>query len=105
MSVRLPAPDGAVVLQALRAACGTFIFTRPDGAILPNCPPLPETHGDIRSQHQANITAHTIIPVGLADKFDLDLTIWASFANARLAQERAQAQEPAVPSEHHAAHE
>ncbi|HUB37478.1 MAG TPA: DUF222 domain-containing protein [Streptosporangiaceae bacterium] len=70
---------------------GTFIFTKPDGTILPNCPRLPEASGSIRNQHQADITADSIIPGGLADKFDLDLTIWASFANARLAGERRQA--------------
>jgi hypothetical protein len=69
---------------------GTFIFTMPDGTVMPACPGLPEADGDIRRQHQADITSDTIIPTGLADKFDLDLTIWASFANARLAQERAQ---------------
>jgi hypothetical protein len=72
---------------------GTFIFTKPDGTIMASCPPLPEAHGDISSQHAAGITADTIIPAGLADKFDLDFTIWASFANARIAEERRQAQE------------
>ena len=67
---------------------GTFIFTKPDGTIIPNCPRLPEADGDFSSQHAADITADSIIPAGLADKFDLDLTIWASFANARLAEER-----------------
>jgi hypothetical protein len=71
----------------------TFIFTKPDGTLMPNCPPLPETHGDITSQHTANITARTIIPAGLADTFDLGQTIWASFANARTAEERRQAHE------------
>jgi hypothetical protein len=67
---------------------GTFTFTKPDGTLVPNCPRLPEADGDLNSQHQADITAHTIIPSGLADKFDLDQTIWASFANARVAEER-----------------
>jgi hypothetical protein len=72
---------------------GTFIFTKPDGTIMASCPLLPQAHGDISSQHAVGITADTIIPAGLADKFDLDLTIWASFANARIAEERAQEQE------------
>ena len=87
---------------------GTFIFTRPDGTILPNCPPLPEADADLSSQHQADITADSIIPSGLADKFDLDVTIWASFANARLAEELRQEhtleQELAALSEHHDEH-
>jgi len=90
------------------AGDGTFIFTRPDGTVMPACPQLPETHGDIGSQHQANITADTIIPAGLADNFNLDLTIWASFANAALAEERrqqhAQEQDLAAASEHHDQH-
>jgi 5-methylcytosine-specific restriction endonuclease McrA len=73
---------------------GTFIFTRPDGTVMPNCPPLPDARGDITSRHTAGITPDTIIPTGLADKFDLDQTIWATFANARHAEERRQAHEP-----------
>jgi len=72
---------------------GTFIFARPDGTILPGCPRLPEPDGDLGSQHEADITAETIIPAGLADKFSLDLSIWAYFANARVAGERRQADE------------
>jgi hypothetical protein len=75
------------------AGDGGFIFTKPDGTLVPACPPLPEVHGHISSQHAAGITADTIIPAGLADKFDLDQTIWASFANARLAEQRRQAHE------------
>jgi hypothetical protein len=75
---------------------GRFVFTEPDGTILPNCPPLPQTHGDISSQHAAGITPDTIIPAGLADTFNLDFTIWASFANARIAEERRHQQEPAA---------
>jgi hypothetical protein len=70
------------------AGDGTFTFTKPDGTLVPNCPRLPEADADLSSQHQADITAHTIIPAGLADKFDLDQTIWAYFANARVAEER-----------------
>jgi hypothetical protein len=72
---------------------GRFIFTKFDGTTLPNCPGLPEAQGDITSQHTADITARTIIPAGLADKFDLGQTIWASFANARIDEERRQAHE------------
>ena len=67
---------------------GQYIFTRPDGTIVPACPPLPDADGDITSQHAADITADTIIPAGLGDKLDLDFTIWACFANTRIAEER-----------------
>ncbi|HEY2076865.1 MAG TPA: hypothetical protein VGH53_11055, partial [Streptosporangiaceae bacterium] len=87
------------------AGDGTFTFTKPDGTLVPNCPRLPEADADLSSQHQADVAAHTIIPAGLADKFDLDQTIWAYFANARLAEERRQEheleQELAGLSEHH----
>jgi HNH endonuclease len=76
------------------AGDGTFIFTKPDGTIVPNCPPLPQAHGDITSQHTAGITPGTIIPAGLADNFDLGQTIWATLANTRHAEQRRQAHEP-----------
>jgi hypothetical protein len=72
---------------------GTFIFAKPDGTILPNCPRIPEADGDLSSRYAADITADTIVPAGLADKFDLGLTIWAYFANLRVAEERRQAYE------------
>jgi 5-methylcytosine-specific restriction endonuclease McrA len=78
------------------AGDGTFIFAKPDGTILPTSPPLSEPDSHIASQHTADITARTIIPAGLADNFDLDQTIWAYFANARLAEERAQESELAA---------
>ena len=67
---------------------GKYVFARPDGTILPNCPQLPQPRGGIASQHAADVTADTIIPAGLGDKLDLDFTIWACFANARVAEER-----------------
>ena len=75
---------------------GTFIFAKPDGTILPDCPKIPEPDGDTSNQYAAGITAGTIIPAGLADKFDLGLTIWAYFANARVAEERRRAHEQQV---------
>jgi len=74
----------------------TFVFARPDGTILPDCPKIPEPDGDTSSQYDAGTTAGTIIPAGLADKFDLGLTIWAYLANARVAEERRRAQEQQV---------
>jgi hypothetical protein len=56
------------------------------------CLPPPEvagSDGDLTRCHIADITSDTIIPTGLADKFDLELAIWACLANARLAAERA----------------
>jgi hypothetical protein len=38
---------------------------------------------------EAEITTETIIPIGLADKFDLELAIWACLANARIKAELA----------------
>jgi HNH endonuclease len=75
-----PAPDG------------TFAFTRPDGQPMPNAPALPGSDGDPAGCHNADVTAGTIIPAGLADQLDLDLAIWACFANARLDQEASQQQ-------------
>jgi 5-methylcytosine-specific restriction endonuclease McrA len=72
---------------------GAFAFTRPDGQSMPASPALPETDGDLTRCHDADITTDTIIPAGLGDKLDLDLAIWACFANARLDQEASQQQE------------
>jgi 5-methylcytosine-specific restriction endonuclease McrA len=71
------------------AATGGFGFTRPDGQRMPHGPVLPGSDGDLAGCHDADITTETIIPAGLADKLDLDLAIWACFANARLDQQRA----------------
>jgi 5-methylcytosine-specific restriction endonuclease McrA len=68
---------------------GGFAFTRPDGQPMPGNPELPESDGDLTRCHDADITIDTIIPTGLADKLDLELAIWACFANARIAAERA----------------
>jgi 5-methylcytosine-specific restriction endonuclease McrA len=70
-------------------ARGGFAFARPDGQPMPNGPALPGSDGDLARCHDADITTDTIIPYGLADKLDLDLAIWACFANARVAAERA----------------
>ena len=72
------------------AATGGFGFTRPDGQPMPNGPALPGSDGDdLAGCHDADITTETIVPAGLGDKLDLDLAIWACFANARLDQQRA----------------
>ncbi len=71
-------------------ATGTgFRFTRPDGQRMPNSPVLPGSDGDLARCHDADITTETIVPAGLGDRLDLDLAIWACFANARLDQQQA----------------
>jgi hypothetical protein len=52
-------------------------------------PGLPGSDGDLTGCHAADITIETIIPAGLADKFDLELAIWACLGNARIKAERA----------------
>jgi 5-methylcytosine-specific restriction endonuclease McrA len=68
---------------------GGFAFTRPDGRFMPNGPTLPGSDGNLAACHDAEITTETIVPTGLADKLDLDLAIWACFANARITAQRA----------------
>lgn len=65
----------------------SFTFTRPDGTSLPASPSLPATSGDISTCHDAAISEDTIVPNWNGDKLHLELAIWASFANARLAEE------------------
>jgi hypothetical protein len=72
---------------------GTFAFTRPDGQAMPNSPALPGSDGELARCHDADITTDTIIPAGLGNKLDLDLTIWACFANARIDREARQQHE------------
>jgi Domain of unknown function (DUF222)/HNH endonuclease len=83
-----------VIIHALgylitRTPDGTLTFTRPDGHPLPGNPGLPgsDDEDDLARCHDADITTETIIPDGLADKLDLDLAIWAAFANTRLDRE------------------
>jgi hypothetical protein len=67
---------------------GGFCFTRPDGTVMPASPQLPETVGSISSYYDdPDITDRTIVPAGLGDKLNLDMAIWACFANARLAEQ------------------
>jgi 5-methylcytosine-specific restriction endonuclease McrA len=68
---------------------GGWDFTRPDGQRVPSGPALPGGDPDLAVCHDALITAETIVPAGLADRFDLELTIWACLANASLAQQLA----------------
>jgi hypothetical protein len=69
---------------------GTYAFTRPDATPMPNSPALPEPDGDITSINDAVITAATVDTSPYGDRFDLDLAIWAAFANARVLRERAE---------------
>jgi hypothetical protein len=68
---------------------GTFGFTRPDGIPMPSSPPLPPVPGDITTSHDAVITPATVDTSYYGDRFDLHQTIWAHFANARLARSSA----------------
>jgi 5-methylcytosine-specific restriction endonuclease McrA len=70
-----------------------FAFTRPDGQAVPSAPALPGSDGDLARCHDADITTDTIVPIGLADKLDLDMAIWACFANARIDAEHASQQQ------------
>ena len=72
---------------------GGFAFTRPDGQPVPRAPALPGSDGDLARCHDADITTDTIVPIGLADKLDLDMAIWACFANARIDAEQASQQQ------------
>ena len=74
-------------------AQGGFAFTRPDGQPVPSAPALPGSDGDLARCHDADITTDTIVPAGLSDKLDLDLAIWACFANAGVAAEQASQEE------------
>ncbi len=49
-------------------------------------PQLPGANGAITSYYDADITDRTIVPAALGDKLNLDMAIWACFANARLAE-------------------
>ena len=86
-----------VIVHALgyliTSASGEFAFTRPDGRPVPSAPALPGSDGDLARCHDADITTETIVPIGLADKLDLDMALWACFANARINAERASEQE------------
>src|SRR5260221_2270517 len=88
ISARLPATDGAVVLQALRAAAGDCEHPH-----RPHHDRAEDGDGDLASCHDAQITTDTIIPAGLADKLDLDLAIWACLANARIDEQQASQQQ------------
>ncbi len=81
------------------ATSGGFAFTRPDGQPMPSGPALPGSDGDLAGCHDAEITTDTIIPAGLGDKLDLDLAIWACFANARIDEQQASQQEQELEQE------
>jgi hypothetical protein len=78
----------------ITATAGGFAFTTTAGLTIPGSPQLPATGGDISDCHDAAITPDTIIPAWNGDRLDLDLAIWACFANARTAQERAAGPRP-----------
>jgi 5-methylcytosine-specific restriction endonuclease McrA len=77
----------------ITSVSGAFTFTRPDGQPLPSAPDLPGSDGDLARCHDSDITTETIVPIGLADRLDLDIAVWACFANARIDAERASQQQ------------
>jgi hypothetical protein len=73
---------------AARPGGADFAFYRPDGTLLPPCPPLPEPDGPIDQAHDADITPDTIIPPWYGERLDLDHAIYVCFANARTDEEK-----------------
>jgi 5-methylcytosine-specific restriction endonuclease McrA len=75
----------------ITAAADGFVFTAADGAeIKPVQPLLGGDAADIRTCHDARISPDTIIPAWYGDRLNLHHAIWACFANAKIAEERAQ---------------
>jgi hypothetical protein len=74
---------------------GGFAFYRPDGTLLPSCPPLPGPDGGIGDTHDADITEDTIVPAWYGERLDLDYAIAVCFANARTDEEKQADQEQA----------
>ena len=70
----------------ITTASDGFVFTTADGEEIKPCPPFPASDGsDIRTCHDARIYPDTIIPAWYGDRLDLHQTIWACFANAKIA--------------------
>jgi hypothetical protein len=80
--------DGGYLIAA---AGSRFTFSSPAGELIPASPALPQSDRDIRTCHDARVSHDTIIPAWYGDKLNLDLAIWACFANARLAREKREA--------------
>jgi Domain of unknown function (DUF222)/HNH endonuclease len=85
-------------LIAARPGTG-FDFYRPDGTLVPTCPPLPSPDGQIGDRHDAQISPDTIIPPWYGERLDLDHAIYVCFANARREQERRQKKDQATEPE------
>jgi hypothetical protein len=60
-----------------------FTFYRPDGAQIPDSPPLPAPNGELHEQHDAEITPDTIIPPWYGERLDLDYAIAVLFGNQK----------------------
>jgi HNH endonuclease/Domain of unknown function (DUF222) len=76
-----------------------FEFYRPDGTLVPACPPLPAPDGQIGDCHDAEISPDTIIPPWYGERLDLDHAIYVCFANARSEHERRQKKDQATEPE------
>jgi hypothetical protein len=79
--------------QIATPAPGVFTFYRPDGQQIPPSPPLPEPSGQLHDQHDAEITADTIIPPWYGERLDLDYAIAVLFGNQTVRQQHQQHQE------------
>jgi hypothetical protein len=69
-------------------APGVFTFYRPDGQQIPDSPPLPQPNGQLHEQHDAEITADTIIPPWYGERLDLDYAIAVLFGNQKAREVR-----------------
>ena len=64
-----------------------FAFSTADGEQIEPSPAFPgNLSADIRTCHDARISPNTIIPAWYGDRLNLDLAIWACFANAKNAE-------------------
>jgi 5-methylcytosine-specific restriction endonuclease McrA len=78
--------DTGIIIAAISSG---FAFHTKDGELIPASPLLPgSSPGAITGCHDASITPATIIPPHSGERLDLELAIWASFANARIKAER-----------------
>jgi Domain of unknown function (DUF222) len=75
----------------IAATSGGFTFHLPDGARLPNSPPLPA--GDpaaITECHGAEITPTTIVSPHSGGRLDLNMAVWVAVTNAEIRAKRRQ---------------
>ncbi|MGH3250133.1 MAG: hypothetical protein ACRDOI_28575 [Trebonia sp.] len=81
--------SGAII-DVAPAATGFAFYTK-DGTLIPGCPQLPQSPGDITTTHDAAITPATINPPHSGERLNLSLAIWIAFVNARTQTTRREA--------------